>query len=227
MRNDKEEMSHTLDRTPNLLPIPDALDPPALNSFPLPSASLSNEPLAPIFASFRSGNNNTSFGSSNQSQNLPTKLLENISAAKKSLVRSHSLALSDLPEPNSRDQSYLHQESILNDEYSIFNDPFENEQDDLDRFVEGSPDLSAARIATSSKNQKLLSRSVSQTPCQRSTSMSLLLENGNICGTVKPNAMEEMKSVCFCFCDGHDGVSKELCPCTHLANSLLNGEIRL
>lgn len=223
----KNEVS--LDSTPNLLPVPDSSDPPILNSFPLPTTSLSSEPLEPIFATFRSFAGDRAY-SSPKNENV---LEDPGNSTKKKLIRNHSLALSDLPEPDSSDQSYLHQEPILN-EYSPFNDPFQNEDEDhLAGLVEGNPDFSATRISTNTGNAPLnpllrtfsLTRMLSNSKT-RSTSMSLL-ENNAMNSDKKNKPIEEKKSVCFCFCDGHGGVCKELCPCTHLANSLLTGELRL
>lgn len=235
---DTSDTSGTLDNTPNLLPIPDPSDPPNLNAFPLPPSSLSSEPLSPVFATFRSFTGRPfSEKMLNQSYNKNTiGFMKNDS--KKMLVRSHSLALSDLPDPDITGKSYSHQESILNEDSSTFKDPFQNEEEDyLNKFVEGNPNFSATRICNDVKNvspspivrNRSLSRSLSHSNSTiRSSSMSLLVGNDEIHSIQnKFNVAGEKKSVCFCNCDGHDGACKELCPCTHLANSLLTGELKL
>lgn len=231
---DVDSNNRTLDNTPNLLPVPDPSDPPMLHAFPLPPTILSSEPLSPVFATFRSFAGRP-FPEKPPDQNLfPGAPSE----SSKTLVRSHSIALSDLPDPDLFDKSYSHQESILNEDSAAFRDPFQNEEEDyLNGFLEGNPNFSAARICQGTKNVSpsplLHNRSLSRVlthsmPTARSTSMSLLVGNNeNNTAFMKVNSLENKKSVCFCFCDGHDGVSKELCPCTHLANSLLTGELRL
>jgi len=235
---DIHEATVTLDNTPNLLPIPDPSDPPNLNTFPLPPSSLSSEPLSPVFATFRS------FSGRPFSEKMLNQSLHKIAPgflkkdSKKMMVRSHSLALSDLPDPDITGKSYSHQETILNEDSSTFKDPFQYEEEDyLSKFVEGNPNFSAARVCYEMKNvppsrlprNRSLSRALSHTnSTTRSSSMSLLVGNDEINPIQYESiSVEDKKFVCYCNCDGHDGACKELCPCTHLANSLLTGELRL
>lgn len=234
---DVDGNSRTVDNTPNLLPIPDPSDPPMLQAFPLPPTSLSSEPLSPVFATFRSFAGRP-FSEKLPDQSFSKSILGASNESRKTLVRSHSLALSDLPDPDLSGKSYSHQESILNEDSATFKDPFQNEEEDyLDGFLEGNPNFSAARICQGTKSvspspslrNRPLSRALSHSiSTGRSTSMSLLVGNNEInTPYMKVNSSDDKKSVCFCYCDGHDGACKELCPCTHLANSLLTGELRL
>lgn len=106
----------SLENTPNLHPVVSNLEPPEL-SFSLPPTSFSSKPLPQVF-----------------------------SQSNKSLDRSHSIALSDLPEPNSTN----YQESILFDHDSSFTDPFvfdgEGEKF-MNQQIEGNPDLSPVSIS--------------------------------------------------------------------------------
>ena len=101
----------SLENTPILHPVVSTLEPPEL-SFALPPTSFSSKPLPQVF-----------------------------SQSKKPLDRSHSIALSDLPEPN----SINYQDSILFDHDSSFTDPFvfdvEGEKY-MNQHIEGNPDLS-------------------------------------------------------------------------------------
>jgi len=151
-------------------------------------------------------------------------------------IRSHSLALSDLPEPETTDQSYLHQEPLLMEDYDdgTFHDIFSNDKEDCwGQLVEGNPDLSATRLHSINKiiPSDLGSRSRS---FRRALSQSSIrtFSFGEFCNTdeslrINKRLSDEKKSVCFCLCDGHDGAVKELCPCNFLANSLLKGELEI
>jgi len=225
LKKDKEkDFDCAVGSTPNLLPIPTPSDPTILTSFPLPS-SFSSEPLPSVF-----------------SDKFPPLLTP--SSSKKSLTRSHSLVLSDLPEPDSMNQSYLHQDKLLQEEYDqpTIDDDFFDEDDDpdfsdlfeIERFLEGIPDFSPKGIHVASKtlNYKIESKAKAlmmglSLASMNSTSMSQLFpsDTGNDNSRSNKNNTDEKNSVCFCLCDGRDGACKELCPCNHFANSLLTGEL--
>jgi len=219
-QNGNDNAIVSLENTPNLLPVTSTREPPEL-SFPLPPTSFSLNPLPPVF-----------------------------SKPKKTLYRSHSLALSDLPEPDLSN----HHDSILLDHDSTFTDYFTCEES-VAKFwsqqIEDNPDFSRAAtssftsgkstasvVPVSSVNSEALIRKLDT--IQRSnrnlnismsynsniyTSMSDLFPSED--DSIINNYNNEKKTVCYCLCDGRDGASKELCPCNQYANSLLTGELNI